>query len=401
MIMQKIRWAILASALTVTACSSAVSGSGDSITRLEHARSTDPASEAAVRNLGIAYYKASPPRYAEAREALRQAVTMNPSDGVAALYLGLAAEAQNDLPSAKSAYETYLAVGKTRGVKNQIQQRLAFIARKEIEASAKQAIAQEQTLSSTVGPRTTVAVMPFTFAGGDSLKPLERGLAELLVTDLSRSRELKVVERERLQALLDEIQLQQSTNVAGGTGVRAGKILQAGSLVGGRLSQIGANQINANATVTSVQTAQTIGTGFNGQTNLDQIFNAEKSIALQIFSDLGVTLTTAERNEIEQRPTRSLQAFLAYSRGLELDDRGQYDAAGRSFDNAVRIDPGFGAAQQKSREVQNVVSGNTVTSGTVEAGLRGAAEGGLGTAATDGATASDPPAPPTRPQRRD
>src|SRR5205823_1533336 len=160
-------------------------------------------------------------------------------------------------------------------------------------------------------------------------------------------RELKVVERERLQALLDEIQLQQSTNVAGGTGVRAGKILQAGSLVGGRLSQIGANQINANATVTSVQTSQTIGTGFNGQTNLDQIFNAEKSIALQIFSDLGVTLTTAERNELDQRPTRSLQAFLAYSRGLELEDRGQYDAAGRSFDNAVRIDPGFGAAQQK------------------------------------------------------
>ena len=41
-------------------------------------------------------------------------------------------------------------------------------------------------------------------------RPLERGFAELLTTDLSRSSKLTVVERARIQTLLDELALQQS-----------------------------------------------------------------------------------------------------------------------------------------------------------------------------------------------
>ena len=162
----------------------------------------------------------------------------------------------------ETAYQSYVAFGKTRGVKNQINARLAVLARKENEENAKRAIAQEQALSASPGPRTTVAVMPFRFTGTDtSLKPLERGMAELIVTDLSRASALKVVERTQLQALLDEISLQQTQGVAAGTGVRVGKILQAGSLVGGSISQIQGDQLTTTANVTSVQTTQAIGIG--------------------------------------------------------------------------------------------------------------------------------------------
>src|SRR6185437_11223973 len=93
----------------------------------------------------------------------------------------------------------------------------------EIQLAAKTELAREQQLASTAGPANTVAVMPFRFTGSDtSLQPLERGFAELVTTDLSRSSQLTVVERERLQALLDEMALQQSAGTQGGTGVRAG-----------------------------------------------------------------------------------------------------------------------------------------------------------------------------------
>src|SRR5947207_12775395 len=118
--MQMVRWAVLAGALSLGACATAISGSADSIAKLERARASDPRSEAVVRNLGIAYFKATPPRYDDARTALKEAVSLDPRDGVAALYLGLTAEAQDDLAAAKTAYESYLAVGKTRGVKDQI-----------------------------------------------------------------------------------------------------------------------------------------------------------------------------------------------------------------------------------------------------------------------------------------
>jgi len=383
------RWTILAAALAVSACATAISGSADSISKLEQAKAANPSSQAVARNLGIAYFKATPPRYNDARVALAQAVELNPKDGVAALYLGLTAEAQNDLPAAQRAYESYLAVGKTRGAKDQITARLAVIDRKVNEERAKRAIAQERQLSSVAGPSNSVAVMPFAFSGSDtSLKPLERGLADLVTTDLSRSSALKVLERTQLQALLDEIQLQQRAGVQGGTGVRAGKILQAGRIVGGSISQLGPNQLRTSASVTNVQTSAVQGSPATQQAAIDQLFDMEKKLVLDLFGALNVTLTTAERNAIEQRPTRSMAAFLAYSRGLELEDQGRYDDASRSYDNALRLDPGFSSAQQKAQETRSIVAGNAVTTASVESSLRGTTEGATVTAATQGATTS-------------
>jgi tetratricopeptide (TPR) repeat protein len=381
--MRMARWTmVVAAALVASACATAISGSADEIARLERVRSADPKSEAAARNLGIAYFKASPPRYGDARAALREAAVLDPKDGVAALYLGLTAEAQNDLPAAKTAYESYLAVGKTRGVKNQISARLAVIDRKINEERAKRAVAQEQQLAAVPGPPNTVAVLPFTFTGSDtSLKPLERGFADLVTTDLSRASALKVVERTQLQALLDEIQLQQRAGIEAGTGVRAGRILQAGRLVGGTISQLGSDQLRTTASVTNVRTSALQGTPTPQQSTLEQVFEMEKRVVLDLFTALNVTLTTAERNAIVQRPTRSLAAFLAYSRGLELEDQGRYDEASRLYDNARRIDPSFTRAQQKSQETHAVITGAAVTASTVESSLRGTSEGSTAGAA--------------------
>jgi TolB-like protein len=225
--------------------------------------------------------------------------------------------------------------------------------------------------------------MPFSFTGSDtSLKPLERGFAELVTTDLSRSPQLTVVERVRLQALLDELKVQLAVGVDTGTGVRAGRILQVRKMVGGSILQQG-QQLQASAIVTDVSST-TIGRPATDQEQLDQLFALEKNIVFGLFTDLGVQLTTAERNAIEQRPTRSLQAFLAYSRGLELEDQGSFDDASRAFDNAVRLDPGFGAAVQKSQEAKGAASGSRVNAASVEAGLRGTREGAAVATASPG-----------------
>src|ERR1043165_7214039 len=106
----RLRFVIVCSAVALGACTSAFQASADQIARLERQRTASPNSQAAVRNLGVAYYKAN--RFDDARTTLQQAATMDANDGVAALYLGLTAEAQNDLPAARGAYESYLKVGK-------------------------------------------------------------------------------------------------------------------------------------------------------------------------------------------------------------------------------------------------------------------------------------------------
>jgi tetratricopeptide (TPR) repeat protein len=157
--------------------------------------------------------------------------------------------------------------------------------------------------------------------------------------------------------------------------------------VQGALLQLDPSQLRADAAVVSVPTTQVQGVA-QGASQLDQVFDLEKRIALDLFRELGVTLTVAERNAVEQRPTRSLAAFVAYSRGLTADDEGRYDDAVRYFNDAVRIDPGFGPAQQKGQAASAASAGSTVTSQTIQASLRGTSEGAVAAAATQGSLSS-------------
>lgn len=357
-----------------------------SIAKLEQQRAADPKSVAVLRALGIQYYKQQ--RYAEARAALTEAASMAPTDGVVALYLGLSAEGANDLPAAKAAYASYLKVGRTQRVRAQLEARLAAMQRRELQDAAKSAVQREATISATPGSKTTVAVMPFSFTGADStLKPLERGFAELLTTDLSRVKVLTVVDRSRLQAILDEIKLQRTAAVDSTTVVRAGKLIQAGTLVQGSILQTG-DRLRADAALVSVATSQVSATP-NDEQALARLFEIEKIIAIRLIDALAPgQMTVAERNAIEQRPTKSLQAFLAYSQGLQYEDQGRFDDASRAYGNAARIDPNFGAASRKSVETRTLAVGNAVNSTSVEAGLKGSAEGAVVTAATQGSATS-------------
>ncbi|MEO6528343.1 MAG: CsgG/HfaB family protein [Gemmatimonadaceae bacterium] len=360
-------------ALSLGACASGGSGgSGASLVRLEREQHASPGSFAVNRSLGIAYYKAA--RYADARAALETATRLQPNDGTTALYLGLAAEEMGDLPAARRAYASYLNVGRTSRVRLQLQSRLAALAKRELAADAKATVQSEGSLGTGSGAPTTIAVLPLRFTGADtSLRPLERGFAELLITDLARSSQLTVVERPRIQALLDELAMQRSSGTDASTSARAGRLLRAGRVVQGSILQLSGSQLRVDAAVVDVPTTQIRGTT-QGADQADRLFDLEKRIALDLFRELGVTLTVAERNAIEQRPTRSLAAFLAYSRGLAAEDHGRYDDASRFYRDAARIDPGFGAALQKSQDAQSVSNG-LVSARSVEAGLRGTAEG--------------------------
>lgn len=366
-------------------CATGGMSTSESVTRLEQQQKSSPTSAAVNRSLGIAYYKAD--RFSEARAALETAQRLDPKDGTTALFLGLSAEALGDLKGAKAAYSSYIQYGRTSRVRGQLESRLVALTKKEILADAKTAVAQEATIATEPGNPRTIAVLPLRFSGADTtLKSLERGFADLLTTDLARSSQLTLVERARVQALLDELQLQKGGTTDATTNVRTGKLIRAGRLVQGSLNQVGDQGLNVSASVVDVPTSQVAGTA-TASDQLDQVFNIEKKLALDLFSSLGVTLTVAERNQIEQRPTRSLAAFLAYSRGLAAEDEGRYDDANRYFNEAVRLDPGFNAAQQKSQEVRQATVGATVTAQTVEVSLKGTSEGAVVQAATQGAPA--------------
>ncbi|HEX7939376.1 MAG TPA: CsgG/HfaB family protein, partial [Gemmatimonadaceae bacterium] len=230
---------------------------------------------------------------------------------------------------------------------------------------------------------TTVAVMPLHFVGPDTtLQPLERGLAELITTDLSKSDQLVVVERARLMALLNEINLQQSGATDSTTNVRAGKLIQAGRIVSGQILQ-SPDRLRVDAAIVNTTTSLVSG-GATNENKLEQVFSIEKAIVLQLFDSLGVKLTVAQRKELDDRPTRSLPAFLAYSRGLALEDQGRYDDAAHMYQDAFRMDPSFFQAQMKGVDASNAARGSSMTASVIETNIVGTSESNVAQKSQEG-----------------
>ncbi|MDQ8159038.1 MAG: CsgG/HfaB family protein, partial [Gemmatimonadota bacterium] len=89
------------------------------------------------------------------------------------------------------------------------------------------ATAAAQTAPSS---RPTVAVLYFTngaISNNADYAPLSKGLAEMMITELSANTNIRVVERDRLQALLEEQNLGASGRVEKETAAKLGKTLGA------------------------------------------------------------------------------------------------------------------------------------------------------------------------------
>src|SRR5512135_1865136 len=205
-----------------------------SIPTLEGERSRRPEDANTLTRLGVAYFKAG--RFQDARPVLDSASARDPRNGVAAIYLGMTAEQLGDFTTARTAYERYVAVASDADLKRTAQQRLALVDRNEMTWQARQALANEATLAAMPPESNTVAVMPFSYTGSDSaIQPLGRGMAQLLVTDLAKSRQIRVLERERMQAIVTELQLSDSARADPSAALRSGRLLRAAQVVQGSL----------------------------------------------------------------------------------------------------------------------------------------------------------------------
>ena len=216
-------------------------------------------------------------------------------------------------------------------------------------------------------------VIPYGSADWSAIAPVVVvGLAALVVSDLSHVRRLRLVERERLQALLDEMKLAASGRVDPATGARSGHLVGAGQVVQGQFQEAPGANIRLDATMVRAGDAQIAATG-SGRDPLSQLFDLEKSVVFQLLTKTGVPISPAESIAISERPTKDLQAFLLYSRGLESQDRGDFRAASADFKAAAQRDPTFQAAAQQSQSSDAASSASTTSDNSLAAVVGGGA----------------------------
>ena len=334
-----------------------------SIPALESAQAQRPVDAATLARLGVAYFKAE--RFEDARRVLDTAVVRDPRSGIASVYLGMTTEALGDFPAARQAYQQVVSTARTSQLRETARRRLQLVGRHELEYQARRALAQESTLAQLPPEANTVAVMPFAYSGAnEEIRPLSRGFAQLVVTDLAKSRQIRVLERDRMQSLLDEMRLADSGRVDQEAALRSGRMLRAARVVQGSLADQGQN-LRVDAAVVDVASAG-VSASAGAADVLDRLFDLEKQLVLSIFGNLGIQLTPAEQSAINQRPTQNLQAFLAYSRGLEAEDRGDFAGARDAYGEAARLDPSFRAAAQGASAASELSIASLQTTGQVE-----------------------------------
>jgi TolB-like protein len=220
---------------------------------------------------------------------------------------------------------------------------------KQAEDAARQAIAVEAQLKpDTLSPRT-VGVLPFDQTGLDSsTAALGYGLADLLRVDLSKSAQLRIVDRLRLDAIMRELSLAASGRADSSTAPRIGRLVQARRIVYGALDAQ-ANALGVSVGVADAATRQ-VQPAVSEQMRLDNVLDTEKQIALRLFESMGVTLTPAERAAVEERPTKNIAAFIAYGKAARYESEFRFADAVGAYDEALRLDPGFTLAATRREE---------------------------------------------------
>ncbi|MBU8933451.1 MAG: tetratricopeptide repeat protein [candidate division Zixibacteria bacterium] len=297
-----------------------------------------PSSMYAWRELGVAFYKKG--EYTQAEEALKQAAAIEP-DSRTHLFLGLVYEAQELWDHALDAYAASLSLKPDGKTAVMTRAHIDLLMSKRIAREVAAAIENEASIDVEDIPTHTIAVSDF---DGSLLPtetmPLARGLAEFVSIDLAKVRSLAVVERQKISAIMDELKLSTTGYVDSATVPRVGKLLGAHKLVTGSVLNIGDEGLRLDGTVVKTATgSQLAGAATEGE--LQKLFQMEKDFVFSIIAQLGITLSRAERDDIEEVPTESYLAFLAYSRGLEYQSMGMHDAARQEFDNALEYDAGF------------------------------------------------------------
>ena len=216
--------------------------------------------------------------------------------------------------------------------------------------------------------RPTVAILYFDYSGKDeSLVVLKKGLAQMVITDLSGLTAVRIVERERLEEILDELKLGASAKIDPATAAKVGKLLGARYMVmGGYFDLLGSLRVDAR--VVEVETGRIIrSVGSIGKG--DDFLELERKIAVELekilTSDAITATPPARTGQVDPTTPREIKTptpeiktppparpkqlrtktALKWARALDAIDRGNKEEATATLTQVVAEQPDFALAQ--------------------------------------------------------
>jgi TolB-like protein len=205
--------------------------------------------------------------------------------------------------------------------------------------------------------RPGIAVMPFNNGGSygqgkEDFDALQRGMAGMLISELTVTPSARIVERGQIQQIIDEQNLAHDGRVDEATGAKIGK------LVGARYFVLGSfidfyGDFRVDVRLVNVQTGEIVKTE-SARMQRDHLFDIIKTVAAALLKDIPnlppLPKATADQRMSRQVPT---EALTFYSRALLYHDRGQKDRAIEMYQRALQVFPEYAEAQEGLQREKN------------------------------------------------
>jgi tetratricopeptide (TPR) repeat protein len=266
---------------------------------------------------------------------------------------GAAALGRNDLDAAIGAWREYAQIAPLQLPQTaQVRGYLTLLERESAKRFAKVAATREKSGAGAQTDRSHVALFPFQNLGSKPGTPaaasFNRAVMAMVTTDLARVPSLTVLEREKIDVLLQEQRLAASGLVDPGTVRAQGALLGAGTAIALSVYNApgpdgpGSGRYRINTAVSDVQRGEVMGTqeADGGQR---EFFQLQKQIVYGILKTMNITDVPASVNVIH---TRSWEAYARFATGLQLLAEDRFEEARLAFRAALDIDPAFALARE-------------------------------------------------------
>lgn len=201
----------------------------------------------------------------------------------------------------------------------------------------------------------TIAVLYFTngaLIDNAAYAPLSKGMAEMLITELAQNKGVRVVERDRLQSLIEEQNLQNSDRVDKETAIKLGKTLGARHMLMGTFvidpkknMRIDVRAVNTETS--AIEYTESV-TG-----NSDNLLQLVIQLGAKVNAGLKLpALKTASVSTPAAKSPNQFKAIMAMSQALEAEDRKNTSEAVSLYKQAIALNPDFDRAKVRLASIE-------------------------------------------------
>ena len=307
----------------------------------------NPEDVEALREIGVLCVHSH--QFERGKRFLGKAYNLSPRDGKTLLYYGLAYEFQDSDKVALDLYYHYPEVY-PGPYQQYVEGRYHHLSRKLIRKEIKDLLKPGATVADSMIIPYRIAVFPLYTLNADKVNQLYgKGLTEMLRFDLALVPQIQVVDRVRMQILMEEASLLHTdipnlVNLA-----HISRLLGSGWSLSGTFDNIGESIISVNAYLQDVIHKQTP-ERFSSADMIDTLIDIEKNLVLDFIASMGITLTEEVKLQITGNKLDNIHTFYIFCQGLAAEAAGDYRSAASFYEKVNALDLRFQPCINRLRE---------------------------------------------------